>query len=128
MADLGGEEEVRFGFGEELVALRRRQEMEGGNDGGNAAHGQGQGQGGLDVGAAAAKIEGWVRGIGIGGLKMAVGGTPGLRGVGAAGSATGGTGRGDLIELLDGAGSDDGRGFEPSVKMNSSSKKGAKGD
>ncbi|TAQ90028.1 hypothetical protein B7494_g1635 [Chlorociboria aeruginascens] len=55
---------------------------------------------GIGLENAAAAIEGWVR-------RMAIG--PGTPILGARRTETG-----DLIELLDGAGSDDGRGFEPS--------------
>ena len=65
--------------------------------------------GGIDVGAAAQAIEGWVRRLGS---------RPSLQNLKSSGNGIGGRGRGeermgDLIELLDGAGSDDGMGFEP---------------
>lgn len=61
--------------------------------------------------AAAAAIEGWVRRLAI----KSGPGTPRMTGRGATGGGAGvGSGglESDLIELLDGAGSDDGRGFE----------------
>ena len=94
-AILGGES-AHFGFNEELGSI-----AEGSFAGGNgtitptAANSSG-----LGLENAAAAIEGWVRKLAIKGP-----GTPKIGG-----------GRGvevtDLIELLDGAGSDDGRGFE----------------
>jgi hypothetical protein len=95
---LGGES-AHFGFGEELGNI-----AEGGFAGGTGGTGattpSGGSNNGLGLENAAAAIEGWVRR-----LAVKAPGTPkmgGSRGVEAL----------DLIELLDGAGSDDGRGFE----------------
>lgn len=94
-AILGGES-AHFGFNEELGSIAE----------GSFARGNGTitptagSNSGLGLENAAAAIEGWVRRLAVKGP-----GTPklgGSRGVEAA----------DLIELLDGAGSDDGRGFE----------------
>ncbi|KAI9736083.1 MAG: hypothetical protein M1818_006259 [Claussenomyces sp. TS43310] len=63
---------------------------------------------GLGLEHAAAAIEGWVR-------KLAVKG-PGTPRIGTSGTGT--SAMGDLIELLDGSGSDDGRGFEPPSATN----------
>jgi hypothetical protein len=94
-AIIGGES-AHFGFGEELGSI-----TEGGFAGGNGTVTPIPGSnGGLGLENAAAAIEGWVRRLAIKGP-----GTPkvsGSRGVEPT----------DLIELLDGAGSDDGRGFE----------------
>ncbi|CAL3969915.1 hypothetical protein PZA11_007536 [Diplocarpon coronariae] len=94
---LGGEV-AHFGFGDELESIH--ESARGGNGAGlvgTSASGPGAGQLGLENAAAA--IEGWVR-------RMATI-TPGV-------GTPGGQGRPepDLIELMDGTGSDDGRGFE----------------
>lgn len=96
-----GEGGKGFGFGDSLAEI---------DEGplrsypGSGAVTPGAGGSGLGLEQAAAAIEGWVR-------RLAVK-SPGTPKVGAVG------GRnvaevGDLIELLDGTGSDDGRGFEP---------------
>ena len=80
--------------------------------------------GGIDVGAAAQAIEGWMRRLGA---------RPSLQNL--KGGSSSGRGRdedrmGDLIELLDGAGSDDGLGFEPTQRSGSAGvrKRGGKTD
>lgn len=74
------------------------------------ATGREQVQGGLGLENAAAAIESWVRRIALRG--------PGTPKLGPNRGTPGGLDPpvGDLIELLDGTGSDDGRGFEPSVE------------
>lgn len=80
-------------------------------------------EGGIDVGAAAQAIEGWVRRLGA---------RPSLQNLKAGGGSRGrGEVRmGDLIELLDGAGSDDGMNFEPTQRSGSAGvrKRGGKTD
>jgi hypothetical protein len=94
-----GAETAHFGFsggGEELGRI-----AEGPFNGGNASGTvtpSGTGQGGLGIENAAAKIEGWVRRLAVKRPGTPLGG--------------GRQENVDLIELLDGAGSDDGRGFE----------------
>jgi hypothetical protein len=94
-------ETATFGFGEDLMTV-----AEGFPNGSGtimpAGQGQGQGQG-LGLEQAAAAIESWVRRLAIK--------APGTPKAGPGGKAM--QEMGDLIELLDGAGSDDGRGFEP---------------
>lgn len=93
-----GAEQAHFGFGgEELPSIA---------EGANGLSGeaidigkQGQGQG-MGLENAAAAIEGWVRRLAVQ-AQTKVPGTP-----------KGRVEQPDLIELLDGAGSDDGRGFE----------------
>ncbi|PBP24066.1 LysM domain-containing protein [Diplocarpon rosae] len=115
---LGGEV-AHFGFGDELESIH--ESTRGGNGAGlvgTSASGPGAGQMGLENAAAA--IEGWVRRIATI--------TPGV------GSPSGqGRPEPDLIELLDGTGSDDGRGFEVAPgRMRSTTPvglgKGGKGD
>lgn len=92
---LGGEG-AHFGFGEELGSI-----AEGGFSGGNGTvTPSGAANSGLGLENAAAAIEGWVRRLAIKGP-----GTPNM-------SSSRGVESTDLIELLDGAGSDDGRSFE----------------
>ena len=94
-AILGGES-AHFGFGEDLGSI-----AEGGFAGGNGSVTPTVGgSSGLGLENAAAAIEGWVRRLAIKGP-----GTPKISGSRGVESV-------DLIELLDGAGSDDGRGFE----------------
>jgi hypothetical protein len=97
-AILGGDS-AHFGFGDELGSI-----AEGGFTGGAGGTGaltpSGGGNNGLGLENAAAAIEGWVRRLAIK--------TPGTPKMGGSRSVE----QTDLIELLDGAGSDDGRGFE----------------
>ncbi|KAG4026207.1 hypothetical protein MFRU_043g00120 [Monilinia fructicola] len=89
---------VPFGFRDELASI-----AEGSYSPARSGSATPSNLGGAGIGLenAAAAIEGWVRR-----LAVKTPGTP-LNGGGVAGD-----GSGDLIELLDGAGSDDGRGFE----------------
>lgn len=92
------ESEIPFGFKDELASI-----AEGSYSPARSGSATPSNLGGSGIGLenAAAAIEGWVRRLAVKGP-----GTPGNGG----GTATDGSG--DLIELLDGAGSDDGRGFE----------------
>ncbi|KAM3077138.1 hypothetical protein ACMFMG_003394 [Clarireedia jacksonii] len=95
-------EAIPFGFRDELASI-----AESSYDS-PARSGSVTPSGGMGIENAAAAIEGWVRRLAVKGP-----GTPRS----GAGSGTGPStpgGSGDLIELLDGAGSDDGRGFEVS--------------
>lgn len=94
-AIIGGDS-AHFGFGDELASIAEGPAR---TTGSGAVTPIGPGQG-LGIESAAAAIEGWVRRLAI-----KVPGTPKLGGSRMEAS--------DLIELLDGAGSDDGRGFEP---------------
>ncbi|PSS25664.1 carbohydrate-binding module family 50 protein [Amorphotheca resinae ATCC 22711] len=96
-ASLVGGESAHFGFSDELASIAEGGPMRGGLGSGTATP-SGSGQG-LGLESAAAAIEGWVRRLAI-----KAPGTPSL------GGRTEST---DLIELLDGTSSDDGRGFEP---------------
>lgn len=95
-------ESARLGFGgEELGRIVEGPATVGGSGTITPSLGQGNGSSGLGLENAAAAIEGWVRRLAI------KPGTPKLKArniVSADGT--------DLIELLDGTGSDDGRGFE----------------
>ena len=94
-AILGGES-AHFGFNEEMGSI-----AEGSFGGGNGTIiPTSGGNSGMGLENAAAAIEGWVRRLAIKGP-----GTPKI-------SGRSGVEATDLIELLDGAGSDDGRGFE----------------
>ena len=98
---LGGES-AHFGFGDELTSIDEGQGPVNGLRSNGMRSGTvtpiGSGQG-IGLENAAAAIEGWVRRLAI------KPGTPKLGGKSHIENA-------DLIELLDGAGSDDGRGFE----------------
>jgi len=98
-AAVGKEDAISFGFRDELGRIE-----EGALGGGVATPGGGGGEGGggIDVGAAAAAIEGWIRRLRT---------KPSTPKLGSRGRPV--EEMGDLIELLDGTGSDDGRGFEP---------------
>lgn len=89
---LVGGETAQFGFKDDLARIDEPRE---GRSGTATPSGSGQG---LGLENAAAAIEGWVRRLAVKGP-----GTPTMRG--RADTA-------DLIELLDGTGSDDGRSFE----------------
>lgn len=105
-----GGETVSYGFDDELASIGEmpRSYPTAAGSGTTTPSGGGQGMGmGMGLEHAAAAIEGWVRRIAI----KATPGTPKL-GMGS-NKAAPELGEGDLIELLDGAGSDDGRGFEP---------------
>jgi hypothetical protein len=91
-----GGESAHFGFSDELASIAEGPAHTAGS---RSATPSNIGQG-LGIENAAAAIEGWVRR-----LAVKVPGTPKLGGSRIEAS--------DLIELLDGAGSDDGRGFEP---------------
>jgi hypothetical protein len=93
-----GAETAHFGFTDELASIAEGPSIANGA----AATGAGTGIGSLTTGGlgfenAAAAIEGWVRRLAI-----KAPGTP----------KVGGRNEADLIELMDGTGSDDGRGFE----------------
>lgn len=90
-AALIGGETAQFGFKDDLASITEGQVRSG------AATPSGAGQG-LGIENAAAAIEGWVRRLAVKGP-----GTPTMRGR---------SDTADLIELMDGTGSDDGRGFE----------------
>ncbi|KAG0649137.1 Uncharacterized protein D0Z07_4234 [Hyphodiscus hymeniophilus] len=95
-AILGGES-AHFGFNEDM-----RNIAEGSFAGGNGTTTPtGGSNSGLGLENAAAAIEGWMRRLAVKGP-----GTPKM-------SSRSGVEGADLIELLDGTGSDDGRGFEP---------------
>jgi LysM repeat protein len=103
-----GGETVSYGFNDELASIAEMPRSYPTAAGSSAATPSGGGQGmGMGLEHAAAAIEGWVRRLAI----KAAPGTPKL-GMGSNRAAPE-LGEGDLIELLDGAGSDDGRGFEP---------------
>jgi hypothetical protein len=96
-----GTEAPGYGFGDELGRI---EESPFGSRSGSMSA---SGSDGLGLENAAAAIEGWVRRLAVKGP-----GTP--RGNQGSGNTAGSlaTADGDLIELLDGQGSDDGRGFE----------------
>ena len=103
-----GGETVSYGFNDELASIAEMPRSYPTAAGSGAATPSGGGQGiGMGLEHAAAAIEGWVRRLAI----KAAPSTPKL-GIGN-NKAAPELGEGDLIELLDGAGSDDGRGFEP---------------
>lgn len=103
-------ERAHFGFNEEMPSISESGASSGvgvvsGSVNGSVNVGAGGGGGqakGLGIENAAAAVEGWIRRLG----------TPGI-GSGGGVSKGGGAREADLIELLDGAGSDDGR-FEAS--------------
>jgi LysM repeat protein len=102
-----GGESVSYGFNDELASIAEMPRSYPTAAGSSAAMPSGVEQGmGMGLEHAAAAIEGWVRRLAI----KATPGTPKL-GIGS-NKAVPELGDGDLIELLDGAGSDDGRGFE----------------
>ena len=116
------EPSIGWGFKSEIERLKdvALNSVGSGSASGNATPTQG---GGIDVGAAAQAIEGWVRRLGA---------RPSLQNL-KAGSSSRGRGDerlGDLIELLDGAGSDDGMNFEPTQRSGSADvrKRGGKTD
>lgn len=98
-----GAEIAAFGFNDELASISEGQSPFLAPPGSGAVTPRDQG-GGMGLENAAAAIEGWVRR-----LATKAPGTPRL---GIPGKAAPPLGEGDLIELLDGAGSDDGRAFE----------------
>ncbi|PQE31277.1 hypothetical protein CJF32_00001864 [Rutstroemia sp. NJR-2017a WRK4] len=89
---------IPFGFRDELASIAESSYNS------PARSGSVTPSGGMGIENAAAAIEGWVR-------RLAVKG-PGTPRSGAGAGTSTPSGPGDLIELLDGAGSDDGRGFE----------------
>jgi len=97
-----GSETASFGFRDDLAAIDEGSFRSVPTSGNIPSNTSGQG---LGLEHAAAAIEGWVRRLGSR--------TPGTPKLGPGRRATS-TEVGDLIELLDGTGSDDGRGFEPS--------------
>jgi LysM repeat protein len=102
-----GGETVSYGFNDELTSIAEMPRSYPTAAGSGTATPNGGGQGiGMGLEHAAAAVEGWVRRLAI----KAAPGTPKM-GMGS-GKAAPELGEGDLIELLDGAGSDDGRGFE----------------
>lgn len=113
------EERIGWGFKAEMERLKEVALTSVSSGSGNVTPtGNGAGKG-IDVGAAAQAIEGWVRRLGA---------RPSLQNMKAGGSSSRGRGderMGDLIELLDGAGSDDGLGFEVAPSARGSSSQGA---
>jgi hypothetical protein len=99
-AIIGGET-ANFGFRDELGTIGESPY----NPGGNMSESTTPAGQGIGLEQAAAAIEGWVRRLAVKGP-----GTPKMRPGGKVMPEAG-----DLIELLDGTGSDDGRGFEPAV-------------
>lgn len=118
-----GGETVSYGFNDELASIAempRPYYTAAGSGTATPSGGQGIGMG---LENAAAAIEGWVRRLAI---KAAAPGTPKL-GMGMGSKAAPELGAGDSIELLDGTGSDDGRGFEPLVASSSRPAAGGSG-
>jgi LysM repeat protein len=102
-----GGEMVSYGFASELASIAEMPHSHPTAAGSSAATPSGGGHGiGMGLEHAAAAIEGWVR-------RLAIKAAPGTPKLGIGNKAAPELGEGDLIELLDGAGSDDGRGFEP---------------
>jgi LysM repeat protein len=102
-----GGEMVSYGFADELASIAEMPHSYSTAAGSGAATPSGGGHGiGMGLEHAAAAIEGWVR-------RLAIKAAPGTPKLGIGNKAAPELGEGDLIELLDGAGSDDGRGFEP---------------
>jgi hypothetical protein len=98
---------VSFGFSDELASIAEGHHSFPTAAGSGTATPSGHGAG-LGLEQAAAAIESWVRKLAV---KATAPGTPRLSmGMGSKGTPE--LGEGDLIELLDGTGSDDGRGFE----------------
>jgi hypothetical protein len=93
-ASLVGGETAQFGFKDELANITEGP-IRSGTPGVSTPSGS---QSGLGIEHAAAAVEGWIRRLAVKGP-----GTPTMRGR---------SDNADLIELLDGTGSDDGRGFE----------------
>ena len=111
---------IGWGFKSEMERLKDVALNSEGSESGSVTPTQG---GGIDVGAAAQAIEGWVRRLGA---------RPSLQNLNA-GSSSRGRGEermGDLIELLDGAGSDDGMNFGSTQRSASAGvrKRGGKTD
>lgn len=101
-----GGEMASYGFDDELVSIAEMPRSYHTAAGSGAVTPSGGGQGiGLGLEHAAATIEGWVR-------RLAIKAAPGTPKLGMGNRAAPELGEGDLIELLDGGGSDDGRGFE----------------
>jgi LysM repeat protein len=102
-----GGEMLSYGFNDELASIAempRSYSTAAGSD--TTMPSEGGQSIGMGLEHAAAAIEGWVR-------KFAIKATPGTPKIGMGNKATPELGEGDLIELLGGAGSDDGRAFEP---------------
>ncbi|QSZ33154.1 hypothetical protein DSL72_002740 [Monilinia vaccinii-corymbosi] len=107
---------IPFGFRDELASIAESSHSPAGSGSATPSH---LGGSGIGLENAAAAIEGWVRR-----LAVKAPGAPLNGGVFST------DGSGDLIELLDGAGSDDGRGFELSpdrLRNSSSSRIGSSG-
>jgi hypothetical protein len=97
-SSIQGAEQAHFGFTEELRSIAEGPAFNNPSNNGTGTSTPILGPSGLGIENAAAAIEGWVRRLAVKGP-----GTP--KGSARATEA-------DLIELLDGTGSDDGRGFE----------------
>jgi hypothetical protein len=107
---------VSYGFSDELASIVEGSPFFPTAVGSGTVTPSGQGVN-LGLENAASAIEGWLRRF----ATKAAPGTPKLGGS----KAPPALGEGDLIELLDGAGSDDGRGFEPTVVSSSTSGAGS---
>ena len=114
-----GGDAISYGFNDDLTSIAEmpRTHPTAAGSGSITPRGGGQGSG-MGLEHAAAAIESWVRRL----ASKAAPGTPKL-GLGSNNVAPV-LGEGDLIELLDGAGSDDGRGFEPFGTLSSTSAMG----